>query len=336
MESSGRTVELSPEEEARALRLHESSVVALAHDHLFGADDLRAARRGGVTAKVVKLTVDGLEWDEHWRRVSVARCEGYAKRALVAMDAVYRLVETSGGEAVIVRNTADILAAKRDGKTGLILGLEGPRPLEGSVEVLRALYRLGLREMQLTWAVPNQLITDGMINDLGRRVIREMNELGVLIDLSHLADGAFHQVLEMSECPVVMSHTACHAVSGTQDTMTDEKIEALAAAGGVAALHFVSGDYIKPRRGTSVATLDDLIDHVDHIRSLVGIEYVALGGDYFPKAEEDDWRWVTEIEDISLIPNVTRGLVGRGYSDEEIEKVLGANLLRLYGKVWRE
>jgi membrane dipeptidase len=327
-------IDLSAEDERRAQQLHQRSTVILAHDHLYRPEDLEAMRRGGVTAKVVKLTVDSIRWDEHGRRVPIEEFEGWIRRGLEAMDAVYQYAEQRPDEVVIVRSAADILAAKRDRKIGLILSFEGPRPLEGSLEVLRAYYRLGLRQLQLTWAAPNQLITDGELNELGQQVVREMNRLGIVIDLSHLSDKAFWQVLEISQQPAIVSHTACHAVSGTGDTLIDEKIRALAAKGGVVGLHFVSG-YITARHGTQQPTLDDLIDHVAHIHSLVGIDHAALGGDYFPTAPEDNWQWVKGIENMSEMPNVTRALVKRGYSDEEIQKVLGGNLLRLFREVWR-
>ncbi|MBI4551140.1 MAG: membrane dipeptidase [Candidatus Latescibacteria bacterium] len=329
-------VALSPTEAARAQALHERSIVVLAHDHLYGPEDVAAMRQGGVTAKVVKLTVDSIVWDAEGRRVSIDTLEGWTKRGLATMDAVHRFVEAHPGEVMIVRGVADILTAKQQGMTGLILSFEGPRPIEGSLEILRTFYRLGLRELQLTWAAPNQLITDWRLNELGQAVVQEMNRVGMLIDLSHLQDAAFWQVLELSQQPVIVSHTACYAVSGKGDTLTDEKIRALAARGGVIGLHFVSGDYITPRHGTTQAILDDLIDHIDHIRSLVGIDTVALGGDYFLTAPDDTWAWVKEVEHISLMPNLTRGLVKRGYTDEEIEKVLSGNLLRLFRQVWRE
>jgi membrane dipeptidase len=327
-------VALTAEDERRAQELHQRSIVILAHDHLCRPEDLDAMRRGGATAKVAKLTVDGIRWDENGRRVPIEEYEGWIKRGLEAMDIVYQYAEQRPEAVVIVRSAADIVAAKRDGKIGLILSFEGPRPLEGSLEVLRAYYRLGLRQVQLTWAAPNQLITEGELNELGRQVVREMNRLGILIDLSHLSDKAFWQVLEISQQPVIVSHTACRAVSGTGDTLADEKIRALAAKGGVVGLHFVSG-YITARRGTQQPTLDDLIDHVAHIRSIVGIDHAALGGDYFLTAPEDNWQWVRGVENISQMPNVTRALVKRGYSDEEIQKVSGGNLLRLFGEVWR-
>ena len=327
-------VTLTPEQEAQAIELHESSIVILAHDHLFGLEDARAMRQGGVTAKTLKLTVDGIEWDEDGRRVDIPEFEGYAKRALITLDKAFCLAETHPDEVTIIRTVDDIISAKRDGKVGLVIGLEGPRPIEGKLELLRDFRRLGLRDIQMTWAAPNQLITDGKLNDFGFEVVREANRLGILIDLSHLPDEAYYQVIEASKKPTIMSHAATRAVTGYGDTMTDEKIQALASKGGIVAMHFVSGDYIKPTRNGVQAVMDDFIDHIDHLRSLVGIEHVALGGDYFPFTPEDDWKYVKELDHISLMPNVTRGLIKRGYSDKETKLVLGENLLRLYREVW--
>ena len=328
-------IRLSPLEEQRARDLHDRSVVIFAHDHLWRWQDLEAMREGGVTAKTVKLTVDGIEWLPTGHRVKIPEFEGWTRRALVALDSVYRLAEEHPNEVVIARTTSDIADAKRDGKIALVIGCEGSRPLEGSLEVLRSLHRLGLREMQLTWASPNQLITDDGLNDFGREVVREMNRLGILIDLSHLRDPSYFQTLELSAAPLIVSHNACRSLTNYGDTLSDEKIAALAEKGGVLALHFVSGDYIKPRHGTPTAVMDDLIDHVDHIRQLVGVEHVALGGDYFLAAPEERWAWVKEVESPRLMLNVTRGLITRGYAEAEIQGILGGNLLDLYERVWR-
>ena len=322
--------------EERAQQLHTQATVLLSHDHLLGWENILAMRQGGVTAKVIKLTVDGLDWHESGVREEVTSLEGWTRRALVALDKVHHLVEDHPQDVMIARNVPDIHHAKATGKVALIIGLEGPRPIEGSLEVLRAFYRLGLREMQLTWAAPNQLITGGELNDLGQAVVREMNRLGMLIDLSHLPSRAWTQALELSTAPVIMSHNACHALTQYGDTMTDDMLCRLAARGGILGMHFVSGDYIKPRHGTDQATLEDFIDHIDHARSIIGIDHIALGGDYFYITADAHWKWVKEIERIELLPNLTSALLRRGYDDKEIIKILGGNLLRLYSKVWHD
>jgi membrane dipeptidase len=331
MDDPAVRVTLSEREEARAKRLHAESVVFLAHDHLFEWSDIHAMQAGGVTAKIVKLTVDGLEWDEHGHRHAVPEFEGYLRRALEAVDTIYRMAEEHSGQVIIARTVAAIAQAGQRGQTALVLGLEGARPLEGSLRVLHMLHRMGIRDIQLAWAAPNQLIDEGRLSDFGKAVVGEMNDLGMLIDLSHLPERAWWEALELSAKPVIMSHTSCQALQGE---LSDEKIRALVDKESMIALHFVSHDYIYPNRGTEQAILDDLIDHIDHIRSLVGLDYVALGGDYFPHITDDRWLWVKEIETIDRMPNLTRGLVKRGYSDEEIAMVLGGNLLRCLERIW--
>lgn len=315
--------------------LHRAATVILAHDHLSGWNNVLAMQEGGVTAKVIKLTVDGIDWHESGLREEVYSFDGWTKRALQALDRVLCLAEEHPQDVIIARSVADLCLAKSSGMVALILGLEGARPLEGSLEVLRVFHRVGLREMQLTWAAPNQLISNGELNDFGRDVVREMNRLGMLIDLSHLPPKAWEQTLELSDAPVIMSHNACHAITQYGDTMTDEALLRLAAADGLLAMHFVSGDYIKPRYSPEQAILDDFIDHIDHARQLIGIDRIALGGDYFYSAPGDGWKWVREIERIELMPNLTEALLRRGYSDDEIMKILGGNLLRLYQRVWK-
>lgn len=322
---------LTSDQEERARRLHRDAVIVLSHDHLYRPEDLAAMRAGGVAAKVVKLTVDGIYWDEHGRRYPIEGLEGWARRGLAAMDAAYRAAESDPEHVMIIRTVEDLLEAKRTGRAGLILSFEGGKPLEESIELLRMYWRLGLREMQLAWAGPNQLCSDHL-TPFGRQVVREMNRLGILIDLSHLSDTVFQEVMGVTEAAVTVSHTGAHEVSGCGDCLKADRIRMIAESGGVIGVHFVSS-YIRPRRGTRRPLLEDLVDHVEHIAGQVGIEHVSLGPDWF--LHVDDWVWVHGGERIQDFLNVTRALVKRGFSDDDTRGVLGENLMRVFGQVWR-
>ena len=143
------------------------------------------------------------------------------------------------------------------------------------------------------------------------------------------------QAMETTTDPVVISHCAIAAVSGAKpggtDQLSDDTVRRMAKNGGAICMHFYEG-YIRPRHGEH-ATVVDLVDHMDYIKRLVGIDSVALGVDYFP---ERGWRFVEGAEKMRDMPNVVREMVRRGYSDEEIEKVLGLNLMRVYRKVWKK
>jgi membrane dipeptidase len=198
-------------------------------------------------------------------------------------------------------------------------------------------YGMGLREMQLYWAVPNALKkADGTLSDFGIQVIGEMNRLGMVMDFSHMSAAAFDQAMRATRDPIVISHCAVAAVSnpgararGGTDQLDDKTIRAMADNGGVICLHFFDG-YIRPHHGPN-PTVEDLVDHIDYIKNLVGTEYVGLGVDYSPMK---GWRWIEGAEIMEGMVNVAREMVRRGYTDEEIERVLGLNLMRVYQQVW--
>jgi membrane dipeptidase len=216
---------------------------------------------------------------------------------------------------------------------------------------LQYYYDMGLRELQLWWAVPNELKTaDGrQFSQFGEDVILEMNRLGIVIDLSHMSGQAFGRALQLGKPPVIISHCSVGALyapprkrlyedpekdmpySGT-DQLNDATIRAMAKYRGAICLHFVTPAYIQARHGTKKATVVDWVDHVAYIRDLVGIDYVSLGPDYFPAK---GWQWIEGAGRMSLLANVAREMVRRGFTDEEISKVLGGNLIRVFQQAWK-
>jgi membrane dipeptidase len=330
--------QLSESEEQRAISLHEQSIVILMHDHLPIAGDIPKMQVGGVTAKVYNLICD-VEISGDFR-ASANQYEGWAKRALVQIDQA--ITEIEANDKVLLALTAeDIEKAKREGKIAILLGSEGGKLLEGELSLLRNFYRLGLRELQLTWAFENQLANSKGLTDFGKDVVKEMNKLGIIIDLTHIPQRAFDDVLALTKHPVIISHCAAKAVSAD---LSDEQIRAIAQNGGVLGLHFYS-TYMAKRLANGIVAeeigVSDLVDHIDYIANLVGIDHVGLGADFFP--DHGEWaefqkaqgtyniKWV--IEDKSAMPDVTRELVFRGYSDSEIQKILGLNFLGICQKV---
>lgn len=322
------------EEERRAISLHEKSIVILMHDHLPITCDIPKMRAGGVTAKVYNLICD-VEISGDFR-ASANQYEGWAKRALVQIDQA--ITEIESNENVLLALTAeDIEKAKREEKIAILFGSEGGKLLEGELSLLRNFYRLGLRELQLTWAFENQLANSNGLTDFGKDVVKEMNRLGIIIDLTHIPQRVFDDVLSLTKHPVIISHCAAKAVSAD---LSDEQIRAIAQNGGVLGLHFYS-TYMAKRLANGIVAeeigVSDLVDHIDYIANLVGIDHVGLGADFFPTYGE--WaefqeaqgtyniKWV--IKDKSAMPDVTRELVFRGYSDSEIQKIVGLNFLRI-------
>lgn len=337
------TVKLSPADEERAQRLHRDSLIMICHDHDLFPGDLEAMRRGGVTAKQLHICKDNLIWADRETFLASAELEeGYLKRALVAIDYIYWQVEQFQGQIIVALEPQDILKAKEQGAIALLLGSEGPRLLENRLEVLRMLHRLGLRHIQLSWAwettvgAPQSDKSGRGLTDFGRDLIREMNRLGIIVDVSHLAYQSIYDALETSTTPILNSHTGAAALNPEQaQLLPDDLIRAMAAQGGVLAIHFHSL-LVKP--GRHKATFSELMDQFAYVADLVGTDHIACGPDYSylePRIWENQGHSVPftlaeGVEDISQMVNVTRGLVARGFSDEDIRKIMGGNLLRLF------
>ena len=325
---------LSEEQERRALSLHEQSIVILMHDHFPVAFDIPKMRTGGVTAKVYNLSCD-VEISSDFR-ATAHEYEGWAKRALLQMEQAITEIETDD-KVLLALTAGDIEKAFREGKSAILFGSEGGKLLEGELSLLRIFYRLGLRELQLTWAVENQLANSQGLTDFGKDIVKEMNRLGIIIDLTHIPKRAFDEVLALTKHPVIISHCAAGAVSVD---LSDEQIKAIAQNGGVLGLHFYS-TYMAKRLANGTVAKDigpsDLFAHIDYMANLVGIDHVGLGADFFPTHGEwaefqkaqgtHNIKWI--LEDKSAMPDVTRELVFRGYSDSDIQKVLSLNFLRI-------
>lgn len=337
-------VPLPAAQAGRAMALYRESLVVLAHTHCVEPGDFEEMRAAGVHAAVSKVDVDGINLIGGVRADSDPDDDWFA-RGDREMRRMVEMAEQPGAALFIARQAGDLLRAASDNKVAIILSFEGARPLAGKLENVAHFHQLGMREMQLWWAVPNQLKTpdQGAFSEFGLAVIREMNRLGILIDLSHITGRALEQALEATRQPITISHCSVGelygdpskplgpgGLSGT-DLLNDAAIRAIAVNGGVICLHFVTPDYIRARHGDGKATIEDWGDHLDSIANLVGIDYVALGPDFFP---ERGWKLIRGGERMGLLPNVAREMVRRGYSDDDIRKVLGLTLLRLYRQVW--
>jgi membrane dipeptidase len=326
----------------RAQRLHEDAIVWVMHDHVPVAEDLERMRGGGVTGKMINIGVDVEIGPNVWE--SGEQLEGWAKKTLIGLDEVLRDLEESGGQAMIVTSAAQIEAAKRNGKIGIMLGVEGGKLLEGDLALLRMFYGKGLRELQLSWAVPNQLKTEAGLTPFGRDVVREMNRLGMLIDLTHLPPTAFDEVIDLSTHPVIVSHGSALGVS---NDLTDAQLRGLASTGGMIGIHFYI-TYMGKRQPDGSYSVDitvaDVVDHIDYVRDLVGIDHVGIGADFFPT--QGPWaemqhaqgaynlKWA--IDGMHQMPLITEEMLHRRYSEEEIRKVLGLNFLRVCREVFGE
>lgn len=338
-----------------ARELHERATIVVAHDHCSEPEDFDAMRRGGVTAKTLKPSADGVVWiregeqtgsEDEWpahanpvptrvfcRRRFVRDLRGWTRWYDDALTALEKVADECG--VTVIRKAADIRAAKKLGRQGVIIGSEGARHLEGRIENLGRFYNRGARELQLFWPMGNQLFDAQGLTAFGERTITECNRLGILIDVSHVGQVSAQAVLDvirLSNAPVIVSHDAPKALGGGE--MSDDLMRAVAGSGGgrgVFAIHFVTPEYIVNRENPKVpATVADLAAAIDYAVKTLGVEHVAIGGDFL---HEPGLKLVLDIDRMA---EVTSALVSRGYRDADIAAILGLNLIRLYEEVWEE
>lgn len=310
-------------------QIHAQSIVVLAHDHQFQPSDFADMHAGGMTAKVLKVTTDSKDWDPAARvRYDVPGLGGWTQRWLNYRAAVQAIADDPSANVTIIRTVTDIENAKNEGKVGVIFASEGAMPLEGDISRVQQLYDLGWRETQLNWSMTaNHLVNGGQLTAFGRQVIEEMNRLGILMDVSHHSGALFDQEIQLTRGPVIRSHDTPSSL-GIGGESTDAMIVAVANSGGghgVFALHFYE-DYLGGPASTNINTL---VNAIDYVVNLVGVDHVALGGDYFP--ENRTWA----LPSVAHIKEITAELARRGYSCEAIRKILGLNLMRLYEQAWR-
>ncbi len=321
-------------QKAREKRIHKEAIIIIGHDHRYQDSDFVKMKKGGVTAKVLKLTTDGIDWKDG-KRYEVPGLTGWTTRYLSAMNGVYQIAEDEDSDLMIIRTVADIYEAKKQNKAGAILGSEGARQLEGDISLLSDFYKRGTREIQIFWPAGNQLFSKGHLTEFGRQVIKECNRLGILVDLSHVkqaGESAFWEALKESDAPVIVSHDSPGTIGGGE--CNDDMIRGIAESGGgygVYALHFVTPIYIFNQTDRNLlATADDLATYIDYVVRLVGIDHVALGADWF---DESGYNWVVDITEML---NITQALIKKSYSDEDIKKILGGNMLCLFEHVWKD
>ena len=276
---------------------------------------------------------------------------------------------------VLATRADEIEQARKNGKIAALIGIEGGHAIENDLGLLRQYYNLGARYLTLThtntneWADSAGDITKagvkhhGGLTEFGKQVVREMNRLGMMVDISHTADETFADALATSTAPIIASHSSCRALTNHPRNLTDAMITAIAKKGGVVQINFncnfisekfraaqavddpklearfkqvtagkklseveTDGTYQRLRleMGLTRAQLSDVVDHIDHVRKIAGIDAVGIGSDF---------NGVTctpvGLDDVSKYPNLTRALLERGYSEADIQKIYGGNLLRV-------
>src|SRR5579863_4199951 len=335
---------------------------------------LDKARRGGLSAEFFSIWVDPETNRGH-----------FAQHTFDLIDSVYEQAAHHPDRMMMAFSVADIERARREHKLAALMGIEGGHSIENDIHLLRDYYRLGVRYMTLSWSNTNEWadssgdIDDPKVQhhngltDFGRKVVAEMNRMGMMVDISHVADKTFWDTIATTKAPVIASHSSARALVDAPRNMTDDMLRAVAKNGGVVQVNFFSGfddqnfrnamlaqekdqaaaiqKYIdglkaqgKPVNYVEVDRIDRewmakiprpplsaLIDHIDHIAKVAGVDHVGLGSDF------DGVSGATPqgIDSAADLPKITQALLDRGYSAEDIRKILGGNLLRVFREVER-
>ncbi len=330
-----------------------------------GHCDIPRLREGGVDVQVIALFVQNFLYPHP------GECVRQTRELLTAMrDAI----DQHSDHVELARTAADVERIVAAGKIAMPLSIEGGHAIENSLENLREFHELGVSSMTLTHNVTHGWADSGGdeprwggLNELGRDVVREMNRLGMVIDISHVSDETFFDVIETSEDPVIASHSGCRALNPHRRNMSDEMLRALADNGGVIGIVFVL-NYLSPEyndaknelRAVSrpwyrrmppiedldvriavdhldagndwplenLPTIEDVLDHIDHAVSVAGVDHVGLGADMYPRTPSP-----IGIRGVEDYPNITLGLKERGYSDEDVRKIMGGNFMRVWKQV---
>jgi len=361
--------------DAEVKRVHKSTLLIDGHNDVTSATvdglDLGPRRNEGHT-DIPRMKEGGMTGQFFAAYVAVGSIERKeaAHRALQMIDTIrYDIVEKHPGDFTLALRAEDIPKARKSGRMAALIGIEGGHAIEDDARLLRTYYDLGARYMTLThtrnlaWVGSSGEKDNQGLTERGKQLIAEMNRLGMMVDIAHVSDKTFWDVVETSKAPVFSSHSSCRALSNIPRNMTDDMIRAVAKNGGLVMINFGceflsqksadSSPWNNPELAKRVeaelagtkdpqqrrammkklmaemelktvrATLADVVAHIDHVRSIAGVDAVGLGSDF------DGVSCVPEgLEDVSKWPNLTRALLEKGYSAGEIRKIYGGNLLR--------
>lgn len=328
--------------------------------------DAVRAKKGGLDAQFFSIWVDPQLFGGGGARA--------VKRADDQIAAVRALSEKHPETWVAATTASEIKESAANGKIAALMGLEGGYAIDERLENVERYYNLGVRYMSPAWSVStswagssgDEIGSGRGLNDFGRSVIREMNRLGMMVDVSHVSDKTFWDIIETSTKPVVATHSACRAIADVPRNLTDDMIKALAKTGGVVNVIFYPehlepgwsqkkkkvdaeiaslvqrasdsepGDAVHKKlardrvrqqeyaRRLPKVTVARVVDHIDHIVKLVGIDHVGIGSDF-----DGVQATTADLATVADLPNLTRELLRRGYSEADIDKILGGNMLRV-------
>lgn len=252
-----------------------------------------------------------------------------ATKTLKMIDKLYQLMEKTD-KIKLILSGKDVEEAKNESKIGALLSIEGGEALEGDLALLRMFYKLGVRAMTLTWSLRNDLgdgilgSSDYGLTSFGKDVIKEMNRLGMIVDVSHLNERGFWDAINICEKPLIASHSDCKALCRHPRNLSDEQIKAIADKGGVIGINFCPNFL----RDDDNASIEDVLDHIEHIVNLVGINHVGFGSDF-----DGIEKTPLGLDDVASFPKILDGLKKRGFSDDEINSISHVNFERIIKEI---
>jgi membrane dipeptidase len=334
--------------------------------------NLESAREGNLAGTFFALWAEPTQWRDR-----------YAHRTLQLLDGVLQQIRKHPNELALCTTPAEILAARAQNKFAILLGIEGGHSIENSLALLRLYYQLGVRYMTLTWANSNDwaessgdprndqddptILLPAGLTPFGHQVIREMNRLGMIIDVSHASDKTFWDVLETTRAPILATHSSARALTNAPRNLTDDQLRAIAKNNGAVMVNFYSAfidenfrnaiNQLKSERSEAHRALEadfatgnepvpfsasnaidrayagqvprpplsSLIDHIDHIAKIAGIDHVGIGTDF-----DGISSMPAGIDSAADLPKITAALHTRGYNAEQLHKILGGNLFRVF------
>jgi membrane dipeptidase len=326
-----------------------------------GDFDYPRAKQGGLNAPFMSIYVPA----------SLDNSAQSTQMAHKLIDSVEAIIARAPDKFAIATSVADVQSQFEQGLISLPMGMENGSPLQGDINNLRIFYDRGIRYITLAHSLSNHISDSSYdlrrqwkgLSPFGKELIGHMNEIGMIIDISHVSDAAFYQVIELTQAPVIASHSSLRTFTpGFERNMDDNMLKALAKNGGVVMINFGSSFVTRDARLWRIAygkakdalikekgenspeveafdenykaenpypfsTLPQVLDHIDYVVNLVGIDYVGIGSDYDGVGDS----LPIGLKDVSTFPNLVQGLMDRGYSDADIKKILSANVLR----VWR-
>lgn len=330
-----------------------------------GEFDFERSRKGGLDAPFMSVYIP-----------SKLQKEGGAKALADSLiDLVESIATTYPDHYALAGSPADVEENFKAGKISLPIGMENGAPIEGDIKNVAYFFNRGVRYITLSHGMDNEITdssydttaTHGGLSDFGRKVVEEMNRTGIMIDVSHISDNAFYDVMEVTKVPVIASHSSARKFTpGFERNMSDELIQALAKNGGVIQINFGSDfldiesqesgnrnnemlrkeleekgltendtaaasfmEQFKKENPYKFSTVEKVADHIDHVVELVGIDHVGLGSDYDGVGDS----LPEGLKDVSQYPNLIAELLRRGYSDEDIAKICYKNVFRVWNAV---